>query len=175
MADIRAAVPRAALIDTLRPVPAPTVVLVAAPAGYGKTTLLTQVAAATHRKPFASLTIGARDNDHRRLVAALGAALGIQATSAKSLAGAIAGGGALDLSIDDLHLLSSERSLDVLLALAASLPPRSRLLLAGRTRPPGPSGRRPERKAHDRARAGRPADVGVRGRRSPAERGRPCR
>jgi hypothetical protein len=38
---------------------------------------------------------------------------------------------------DDLHLLSSERSLDVLLALAASLPPRSRLLLAGRTRPPG--------------------------------------
>ena len=138
MADIRAAVPRAALLDTLRPVPAPTVVLVAAPAGYGKTTLLTQVAAATGRKPFASLTIGEHDNDPRHLVAALGAALGIEATSAKSLARAIAGGGALDLSIDDLHLLSSERSLDVLLALAASLPPRSRLLLAGRTRPPDP-------------------------------------
>ena len=69
-------------------------------------------------------------------MAALGAALGIEVTSAKSLAAAIAGGGALDLSIDDLHLLSSERSLDVLLTVAANLPPRSRLLLAGRTRPP---------------------------------------
>jgi len=136
MAGIRAGVQRAALLDTLRPVAAPTVALVIAPAGYGKTTLLAQVAAATGRKPFASLTIGEHDNDPRQLVAALGAALGIEVTSAKSLAAAIAGAGALDLSIDDLHLLSSERSLDVLLTVAANLPPRSRLLLAGRTRPP---------------------------------------
>ena len=80
MADIRAAVPRAALIDTLRPVPAPTVVLIAAPAGYGKTTLLTQVAAATHRKPFATLTIRARDNDHRRLVTARTALVAIDSS-----------------------------------------------------------------------------------------------
>ena len=57
MAGIRAGVQRAALLDTLRPVAAPTVALVIAPAGYGKTTLLAQVAA-TGRKLFASLTIG---------------------------------------------------------------------------------------------------------------------
>jgi hypothetical protein len=62
-----------------------SVVLVAAPAGYGKTTLLTQVAAATGRKPFASLTIGEHDNDPRHLVAALGGALGIEATSANTM------------------------------------------------------------------------------------------
>ena len=63
MAGIRAGVQRAALLDTLRPVAAPTVALVTAPAGYGKTTLLAQVAAATGRKPFASLAIGEHDND----------------------------------------------------------------------------------------------------------------
>src|SRR4029078_10503271 len=94
------------------------------------------VAAATGRKPFASLAIGEHDNDPRQLVAALGAALGIEVTSAKSRARAIAGAGPLDLSIDGLHLLSSERSLDVLLTVAANLPPRSRRLLAGRPRPP---------------------------------------
>ncbi len=123
-------------------VAAPTVAFVTAPAGYGKTTLLAQVAAATGRKPFASLAIGERDNDPRQLVAALCAALGIEAGSAKSLASAIADGGALDVSIDDLHLLSSERSLDVLCTVARSLPPRSRLLLAAghapRTRLPRP-------------------------------------
>ncbi len=138
MADIRGAVQRTALLDTLRPVAAPTVAFVTAPAGYGKSTLLAQVAAATGRKPFASLTIGERDNDPRQLVATLGAALGIEVSSAKSLGAAIGGAGAVDLSIDDLHLLSSERSLDALRTVAASLPPRSRLLLAGRTRPPDP-------------------------------------
>jgi LuxR family transcriptional regulator, maltose regulon positive regulatory protein len=143
--------PRTALIEALRPVALPTLALVAAPAGYGKTTLLAKLAARAGRKPFAWLTLDERDNDPARLVAALGAALvragsldaavldelpRPPAAAAKRLAAAVAAGGAIGLAIDDLHCLESERSIAVLQTLAARLPPRSRLVLAGRTRPP---------------------------------------
>jgi LuxR family transcriptional regulator, maltose regulon positive regulatory protein len=148
-------VPRTALLETLRAAPPPTVALIAAPAGYGKTTLLAQVAAGAGQKPLAWLTVDEQDDDPRRLVRALGAALveaGSLAAStleelvrsrapavvaAKRLAAAVAAGGPVGLVIDDLHCLSSERSIEVIRTLAAGLPPRSRLLIAGRAHPPG--------------------------------------
>jgi LuxR family transcriptional regulator, maltose regulon positive regulatory protein len=147
-------VPRTALLEALRPVAHPTVALVAAPAGYGKTTLLAQVAAGAGRKQFAWLTLDEQDNDPNRLVAALAAAL-VRAGSldearlveistpraparatAKKLAAAVGEGGAFGLAIDDLHCLRTERSIGVIQTFAAQLPPRSRLLIAGRTLPP---------------------------------------
>jgi LuxR family transcriptional regulator, maltose regulon positive regulatory protein len=147
-------VPRTALLEALRPAAHPTVALISAPAGYGKTTVLAQVAAGAGRKPFAWLTLDEEDNDPTRLMAALGAALvragsldgemsteianpaAFTRTAAKRLAAAVGAAGALDLVIDDLHCLRAERSIGVLRTLAAQLPSRSRLLLAGRARPP---------------------------------------
>jgi LuxR family maltose regulon positive regulatory protein len=144
-------VPRVALLDALRPAALPTVALLAAPAGYGKTTLLAEIAARSGRRPFAWLTIDEEDNDPGRLVAALRAALvragslddsalelGAKpaARAAQRLAAAVGAGGAVELTLDDLHLLSSERSIGVIQTVAAHLPPRSRLLLAGRAKPP---------------------------------------
>jgi LuxR family maltose regulon positive regulatory protein len=129
-------VPRAALLETLRPVAVPTIALVTAPAGYGKTTLLEQVVATSGRRPFGRLRLGEQDNDPLRLVAALGAALGIEAASTRELAAAIAAGGPIGLAIDDLHVLSSEQSIGVIGRVASSLPARSTLLLAGRAQAP---------------------------------------
>jgi LuxR family transcriptional regulator, maltose regulon positive regulatory protein len=146
-------VSRTALLETLRAAAVPTIGLVAAPAGYGKTTLLAEVAA-DGRRPFAWVTIDEQDNEPMCLVAALAVALAgagsldesmveevvkrraSPAAAVKRLAAALGAGGPVALAVDDLHLLSSESSVGVIEVIAAHLPPRSRLLLASRTRPP---------------------------------------
>src|SRR5262245_41827874 len=147
-------VSRAALLEALRPAALATVALIGAPAGYGKTTFLTEVAADGRRKPFAWLTVEEQDNDPHRLVAAVAAALvenglvdavaldGLRkprtslSAAKKTLTAALGGAGPVGLAIDDLHLLRSERSIAVLETVATHLPPRSRLLLASRDRLP---------------------------------------
>src|SRR5947208_965377 len=70
----RDSVSRTALVNRLRAAGAFPVVLVVAPAGYGKTTLLAQWAAKDAR-PFAWLSIDERDNDPVVLLRHLAAAL----------------------------------------------------------------------------------------------------
>jgi LuxR family transcriptional regulator, maltose regulon positive regulatory protein len=147
-------VSRAALIEALRPAALATVALIGAPAGYGKTTLLAEVAADARGKPFSWLTVDERDNNPARLVAALVAALvkdgGLDGTAldglgkprtsltaaVKRLGAALSEAGPIGLAVDDLHLLTSERSMAVLETVVRHLPPRSRLLLASRNRLP---------------------------------------
>jgi LuxR family maltose regulon positive regulatory protein len=147
-------VSRAALLEALRPAALATVALIGAPAGYGKTTLLAEVAADARRRPFAWLTVDEQDNDPARLLAALAAALvkngGVGGTAldrlgkprtslpvaVRRLGAALSEAGPIGLAVDDVHLLTSERSIAVLETVATQLPPRSRLLLASRNRLP---------------------------------------
>jgi LuxR family transcriptional regulator, maltose regulon positive regulatory protein len=147
-------VSRTALLEFLRPTALATVALIGAPAGYGKTTLLAEVAAGAQRRPFAWLTAEEQDNDPARLIAALSSALvkvgGVDradfeglgkprtslAAATKRLGTALSQAGPIELAVDDLHLLTSERSITVLETVATHLPPRSRLLLASRNRLP---------------------------------------
>jgi LuxR family maltose regulon positive regulatory protein len=144
-------VPRSALLEALRATALPTVALIIAPAGYGKTTLLAEVAAGSKRKPFAWVTVDDRDNDPARMLSSLAGALvgngGLHgdtlerlgkprasfSVSARRLGSALSNAGPVGLALDDLQLLTSERSIEVIEILAAHLPPRSRLLLASRS------------------------------------------
>ena len=67
-------VPRTALVNRLRAAGAFPIVLVVAPAGYGKTTLLSQWAARDTR-PFAWVSVDERDNDPHVLLKHVAAAL----------------------------------------------------------------------------------------------------
>jgi LuxR family maltose regulon positive regulatory protein len=142
---------RATLAEALRPSPLATIGLIGAPAGYGKTTLLAEVAAGGRAAPFAWLTVDDQDNDPTRLAASIGAALvrsGISAgrlepgprrslsATTERLGAALRRAGPIGLAFDDLHLLTSERSIAVVAALAGHLAPRARLLLASRSRLP---------------------------------------
>ena len=69
-----AIVPRPALVDRLGALPLVPVISVAAPAGYGKTTLLTQWAAQNPTR-VAWLSLDERDNDPEILLAYAAAAL----------------------------------------------------------------------------------------------------
>ncbi len=129
--------------------------MISAPAGYGKTTLLTQWAAADER-PFAWLTITEGDNDLTVLVAYLIRALdGADPLPPETLAGfaAVGADGAtvllprlgralheqprpFVLVLDDAHLLSDPDSLNALGVLVSHLPEGSQLALATRQDPP---------------------------------------
>jgi LuxR family transcriptional regulator, maltose regulon positive regulatory protein len=110
-------VPRTPLVERLRPAATPTVVTVAAPAGYGKTTLLGELAARSGDHPFVWIDCEQLDDDAGALREALEAARGEAS---------------LTIAIDDVHLLGSEESRGAIAELAAGLSGSSRLLLAGR-------------------------------------------
>jgi len=129
-------------------------VVVVAPAGYGKTTLLAQWAARDAR-PFAWLSVDERDNDPivllRHLVAALDSiepieprlleALSFDQPSVWSsviprLAAHLASGGSpFVLVLDDVDLLESKDSIAVVKTVIENLPPRSVAAISGRTQP----------------------------------------
>src|SRR6187401_2833083 len=67
-------IPRERLVRPLAARPGPSLAALIAPAGYGKTTLLAQLATA-ERRPVAWLTIDDLDNDPAILVSYLSAAL----------------------------------------------------------------------------------------------------
>jgi LuxR family transcriptional regulator, maltose regulon positive regulatory protein len=149
-------VPRTLLVDRLLASAGVPVVCVVAPAGYGKTTLLAQLAEREPR-PVAWVAVDQRDNDPAVLLTYLTVALdrvepidprivrGLAGPGA-SIVGAVprlaAAMGAITqpvaLVLDHLELLENRECLDVVAELAAQLPAGSQLLVASRARPPLP-------------------------------------
>jgi LuxR family maltose regulon positive regulatory protein len=147
-------VPRIGLVNRLRATRSSVLVVATAPAGYGKTTLLTQWAARDER-PFAWVSIDSHDNDpvillrhiamamagagpiDRAVLAALRSpGQAIWRVALPRLAAAIAGfPHPFALVLDEADLLESQESLDALSTLAEQIPDGSTLAIAGRAQP----------------------------------------
>jgi LuxR family maltose regulon positive regulatory protein len=151
-------VSRVGLVNRLRTTTTP-VVLVAAPAGYGKTTLLAQWAARDER-PAVWVTIDERDNDPLVLVRHVAVALGgarpvppsllealgtpgasVWARALPRLVAAIEGGPPFVMVLDCADRLHERDALDAVETLAGHIPEGSILGLSGRTAPALPIGR----------------------------------
>jgi LuxR family maltose regulon positive regulatory protein len=146
------AVARTPAVNRLRASDSP-VVLVTAPAGYGKTTLLAQWAARDPR-PFAWVSVDERDGDPIVLVRDIAAALdaiepltpdALEALAAPQgpvwtsmlprLTDALSAAGPLVIVLDDAHLLASAEALEAVAVLADDVPEASALVLVGRAAP----------------------------------------
>src|SRR5436190_5255339 len=146
-------VSRTAVVNRLKAVDGPSVATIAAPAGYGKTTLLAQWAARDSR-PFAWVSVDDRDNDPivllRHLAASLhgidplqGAVLNTLRARAPSiwpsivprLGAALNAFGPIVVVLDDAHLVRSRTSLEAVMAIADHVPESSLLVLSGRVTP----------------------------------------
>ncbi len=139
-----ATIERSSLLERLRASSQRSVVSVVAPAGYGKTTLLTQWAAVDGR-PFAWVTLDERDDDPvlllRYVVAALERGLGADPARARrprSASALVARVATLleeappaVLVLDDVHAVAAA-TLDVIGVLAREVPPGSQIVLSGR-------------------------------------------
>jgi LuxR family transcriptional regulator, maltose regulon positive regulatory protein len=148
-------VPRSSLIDRLARSDSGPVVSVVAPAGYGKTTLLSQWAE-RNGQGFAWVSVDEKDNDPKALLTYIAAALdAVQplggpvfdalASPVSSVPGSVVPrlGSALAsmtvpvvLVLDDVHLLHDRQCQAALSLLADHVPAGSRLVLAGRVEPP---------------------------------------
>ena len=146
---------RSALISRLGHDHGCPVVSVAAPSGYGKTTLLAQWAAHGDRA-VAWVSLDERDNDPKVLLSYVAEALdAVQplpgrvfealASPVSSVPGSVAPRLAsafwsmtvpLLLVLDDVHVLRNAEGRDALSVLAAHVPAGSQLVLAGRGQPP---------------------------------------
>ena len=146
---------RSALIDRLARSGTCPIVSVVAPAGYGKTTLLSQWAQ-RNGQAFAWVSVDEKDNDPKVLLAYVAEALDtvepigervFEALSspASSVPGSVvpllgrafAGMAApVTLVLDDVHLLHNSECRAALSVLADHVPDGSRLVLAGRAQPP---------------------------------------
>jgi LuxR family maltose regulon positive regulatory protein len=151
----RGLVRRARLLARLEAVPAdvPLIVL-SAPAGYGKTTLLSQWAA-TGSRPFAWVTVDETDSDPAQfahhVAVALAGAHRLPESATATLAAIRPGGWARVLRqllrvvhalpgptvvvLDDLQDLQGRQSLSLIQGLAEALPPGLHLAIAARSRP----------------------------------------
>jgi LuxR family transcriptional regulator, maltose regulon positive regulatory protein len=101
-------------------------VLLVAPAGYGKTTLLSEWAGCDGRR-FAWIDLKARDNDPERLIAA------VKRTVHDAESPTV-------LVVDNAHLMSAPEAFEALNELARSMPSGSQLALASRCEPELPIG-----------------------------------
>ena len=148
------AVSRTALVNRLRAAGADPIVLLVAPAGYGKTTLLSQWAARDPR-PFAWVSIDERDNDSfvllRHIAAAVDRIEPIDAIAADALRrpdGSIwdtamprltaylaSREAPFVLVLDDVDLLESKEAVSAVASLIQNIPPESMIVLAGRVLP----------------------------------------
>jgi LuxR family transcriptional regulator, maltose regulon positive regulatory protein len=149
-------VPRTALLERLLAAPATRLLCVAAPPGYGKTTLLAQWA--SRRSAVAWVSLDRRDNDPVVLLSYLAVALdrvqpidpGVfqtlaspgAASSASLVPRFVAGLSSLTrpvtVVLDNLELLANQDCLDAVAEVALRLPAGSQLALASRARPPLP-------------------------------------
>jgi LuxR family transcriptional regulator, maltose regulon positive regulatory protein len=150
---------RSPLIERLaRGDPRP-IVLVVAPPGYGKTTLLSQWAAEHDGPAFAWVSVREADNDPKVLLSRIAEALdavepldegvfGALTSPASSVVGSVVprlGSAFWSMSapvvlvLDDVHALHDQECQYALSALADHVPSGSQLVLAGRTRPPLPA------------------------------------
>jgi LuxR family maltose regulon positive regulatory protein len=149
------AVCRSPVIDRLTRDDSRPVVSVVAPAGYGKTTLLSQWAE-RGGQTFAWVSVDETDNDPKALLGYVAVALDavepiggqvFQALAApvSSVPGSVVPRLAaafwsmtvpVVLVLDDVHLLRNREGRDALSVLAEHVPPGSRMVLAGREQPP---------------------------------------
>src|SRR5512140_2677084 len=145
---------RSSLIERLARDDAPPIVSLVAPAGYGKTTLLSQWAA-RRGHAFAWVSVDEADNDPKVLLTYVAEALNAVepvgqrvfdalASPASSVPGSVVPrlGAAFSsmaspvvLILDDVHLLHNFECRAALSVLADHVPPGSRLVLAGRAQP----------------------------------------
>ena len=155
-------VARPALVDRVLSSPAPVVSIVG-PAGYGKTTLLRQVAAAAgaEGRPVAWVALDARDDDPTTLVAYVVEALSRIGPISRSDLGAVTSRAAplervvlprlasivgglrarTVVILDDVHVIRGTAGADVLGVLADHMPAGAVLVLAGRGDPALPLAR----------------------------------
>jgi len=146
-------VSRIGLVNRLR-TSSSSIVVLAAPAGYGKTTLLAQWAMRDER-PFAWVSIDSRDNDPVILLRHLAIALGGVGPIARSALDALVSPGptiwrvavpclaaaveSLErpfvMVLDGADLLESKESVDAVSTLADQIPEGSLLVVAGRATP----------------------------------------
>lgn len=153
------AVQRPDLIRRLKPEARHKLILVSAPAGFGKTTLLSQWAMESEI-PVAWVALDPSDNDPGRLFSAIAFALDrLPGPAGRPVSGALpqaSGGGlgkaflpalanrlsslAAELAIvlDDYHFVEAEAVHDLVRDLIKYLPPRCHLVIASRTMPPLP-------------------------------------
>ncbi len=147
-------VPRSALVDRLEAERAAPIILVSAPPGYGKTTMLEQWASRSSR-PFAWVSLDQHDNDPVVLLSYVAAAVdrvrpldpavfealaavdaSIEGTVVPRLASALA---AIDtdfvLVLDDTQTIANVQCRDAIDVLADHLPSGSRLVLSGQIEP----------------------------------------
>ncbi len=125
---VPAPVHRPRLVDVIGAPGAPSVTVLVAPAGCGKTALLHDWAHHDERR-FAWVALGREHDEEGRLAAAVAGALG-QGAHAPGV-----------LVLDDVHVLERPAALDALRSLARELAPGTRLVLASRTEPPLPVAR----------------------------------
>jgi LuxR family maltose regulon positive regulatory protein len=116
---------RPRLVQPLREPGSPPLVVLVAPAGYGKTALLRQWAERDHR-PFAWVSVDERDNHGARLSAKV--ATELAAIQPEGTTGRVV------LVLDDLHLVHKPAALDALDAVISNLGPEVTLALASRSR-----------------------------------------
>jgi LuxR family transcriptional regulator, maltose regulon positive regulatory protein len=128
LAALPTSVPRPRLTDRLVDAQTPLVVIAAA-AGHGKTTLLDEWERRDAR-PFARLALDERDDDPEHLEARLGRAVD-----------SVRGASAHVVALDDVHVLRSSGALAAVRALAVDVGPGCALALASRTAPALPLAR----------------------------------
>ena len=153
-------VPRSALIDRLRKGGSFPVMSVVAPAGYGKTTLLSQWAE-RNGQAFAWVSLDERDNDPKVLLTYVAEALDAVEPIDERVFDALASPGSsvpgsvvprlgsalasmtspLALVLDDVHVLDDPGCRAAMPVLADHVPDGSQLVLAGRDAPPLPIAR----------------------------------
>ena len=153
-------VARYSLVDRLRASAADPIVYVAAPAGYGKTTLMAHWADADER-PFAWVSLDNGDNDPVALLTYVALALnrieplGGPVFSALSTQSPAVEGVVLPrlgkavatrsqpfvLVLDDAHVLTAPEALDALFVLTRHLQPGSQLAITARSEPTLPLGK----------------------------------
>lgn len=122
--------------------------LLVAPAGYGKTTVLSQWAE-RDRRPFAWVTLDEGDNDPRQLLASIASVLdaiepveGAAVVRRTDLLRAFDDrSGSFVLVLDDVHLLRSPKSIELVTAIVDHMPWGSQVALASRNEPNVPVGR----------------------------------
>ena len=160
------AVPRPRLVERLNVAVACRLALLSAPAGFGKTALLSAWAASCDR-PVAWLALDEADDDPARFLAYLAAALQTAAPDIGLAAPALlasprplppqavrtalindlcdlgtpAGEAAIALVLDDYHLLTAQPIHDAVTFLVERLPPHLRVIIATRADPPLPLAR----------------------------------